>query len=341
MLSLSMLALRCTGLATVLGCAAGAAMGQYATNPANCHTYALTPAASTWPAAEAYAQSLGGHLATIRSLSEQMWINNTFLVGPDATHAFWIGLHRVSAGGSFAWSSGETDQFTYWHSGEPNNTCGGEPAVAMNWYISEGLSGSPGDWNDTNDGGVHYQNCGSAGQVPYRGLVEFPAPLVFTAQPSSVSTCPGGSAPFSVAVVGAGPFSYRWQIATNGANWATLGNDPLPLACGGSAHASPFGGPSTQIGLPPPPGLNTYQTPCVVTPPCGDAYSNPATLTICYANCDCSTTSPVLNVLDFGCFLNKFASGDAYANCDGSTTPPVLNVLDFSCFLNAFAAGCP
>jgi hypothetical protein len=60
----------------------------------------------------------------------------------------------------------------------------------------------------------------------------------------------------------------------------------------------------------------------------------------CYANCDGSTTPPILNVLDFSCFLNKFAAGDPYANCDASTTPPVLNVLDFSCFLNKFAAGC-
>ena len=60
----------------------------------------------------------------------------------------------------------------------------------------------------------------------------------------------------------------------------------------------------------------------------------------CYANCDNSTTPPVLNVLDFGCFLNRFAANDTYANCDGSTTPPVLNVLDFGCFLNRFAAGC-
>jgi hypothetical protein len=61
----------------------------------------------------------------------------------------------------------------------------------------------------------------------------------------------------------------------------------------------------------------------------------------CYPNCDNSVTPPVLNVLDFSCFLNKFAAGDPYANCDASTTPPVLNVLDFSCFLNRFAAGCP
>lgn len=60
----------------------------------------------------------------------------------------------------------------------------------------------------------------------------------------------------------------------------------------------------------------------------------------CYANCDESTTAPVLNVLDFKCFLNSFAAGLPYANCDKSTTPPVLNVLDFGCFLNKFAAGC-
>lgn len=61
---------------------------------------------------------------------------------------------------------------------------------------------------------------------------------------------------------------------------------------------------------------------------------------VCYANCDGSTTAPVLNVLDFACFLNAFAANDTYANCDHSTSLPVLNVLDFSCFLNGFAAGC-
>jgi hypothetical protein len=63
--------------------------------------------------------------------------------------------------------------------------------------------------------------------------------------------------------------------------------------------------------------------------------------TPCYANCDGSTVEPVLNVLDFNCFLNSFAAGQSYANCDGSTVEPALNVLDFNCFLNRFAAGCP
>jgi hypothetical protein len=61
----------------------------------------------------------------------------------------------------------------------------------------------------------------------------------------------------------------------------------------------------------------------------------------CYANCDSSTTAPVLNVADFGCFLDRFAAADPLANCDLSTAPPVLNVNDFLCFLNRFAAGCP
>jgi hypothetical protein len=70
----------------------------------------------------------------------------------------------------------------------------------------------------------------------------------------------------------------------------------------------------------------------------------------CYANCDNSTTDPILNVEDFICFVSKFADGQLlpheeqithYSNCDGSTTTPVLNVEDFLCFVAAFAAGCP
>jgi hypothetical protein len=70
----------------------------------------------------------------------------------------------------------------------------------------------------------------------------------------------------------------------------------------------------------------------------------------CYANCDSSTTPPILNVEDFTCFINEFAAAQSlpheqqlthYANCDQSTTPPVLNVEDFTCFINAFAQGCP
>ncbi len=61
----------------------------------------------------------------------------------------------------------------------------------------------------------------------------------------------------------------------------------------------------------------------------------------CYANCDGSTTTPVLTANDFTCFLTKFRAGDSGANCDGSTDTPSLTAADFACFLSAFRAGCP
>ncbi len=61
---------------------------------------------------------------------------------------------------------------------------------------------------------------------------------------------------------------------------------------------------------------------------------------VCYANCDGSTTAPILTANDFQCFLNAFAASQSYANCDASTVVPLLTANDFQCFLNAFAGGC-
>jgi hypothetical protein len=70
----------------------------------------------------------------------------------------------------------------------------------------------------------------------------------------------------------------------------------------------------------------------------------------CYPNCDGSTVEPILNVDDFTCFINEYASAQSlpheqqlthYSNCDGSTIAPVLNVDDFTCFINQYAQGCP
>jgi hypothetical protein len=65
----------------------------------------------------------------------------------------------------------------------------------------------------------------------------------------------------------------------------------------------------------------------------------------CYANCDASTTAPILNVADFTCFLQRYVQGcdsptPCYPNCDHSTQSPFLNMADFSCFLQQYASGC-
>ena len=54
-------------------------------------------------------------------------------------------------------------------------------------------------------------------------------------------------------------------------------------------------------------------------------------------NVDC-TGEGALNIDDFICFQKAFAMGSASANCDGSVTAPVLNVLDFMCFVNTYNA---
>jgi len=168
-----------------------------------------------------------------------------------------------------------------------------------------------------------------------------PCPAITTQPASAAGICPSGSAAFAVAASGAPPLTYEWQIQTGPGVWATLGNSPVPLPCGGTAQAIPPDTATTQISIAPCTTVNTYQLRCVVANNCGDITSDEATYVVCYANCDCTSIPPILNVADFICFLNKFAAADPSANCDGLTTPPILNVNDFICFQNKFAAGCP
>ncbi|MCW5757067.1 MAG: hypothetical protein KIT54_07525 [Phycisphaeraceae bacterium] len=54
----------------------------------------------------------------------------------------------------------------------------------------------------------------------------------------------------------------------------------------------------------------------------------------CAADCDGSGT---VDLIDFLCFQNRFASGDMRADCNGDG---VLDLFDFLCFLEAFGLGC-
>jgi hypothetical protein len=160
----------------------------------------------------------------------------------------------------------------------------------------------------------------------------------------SISTHPvprqvnaGQSVQFSVQAGGSAPLSYRWQ--RNG----------LDLSDGGAIS----GATTSTLTINPAATTHAGEFSVRVSNLCGSMTSSSASLTVlapCYANCDQSTTAPLLNVEDFSCFINRFAEGQLlgaaqqvthYANCDNSTTVPVLNVEDFTCFINKFAAGCP
>ena len=132
------------------------------------------------------------------------------------------------------------------------------------------------------------------------------------------------------------PVTFQWYrdgvALTDGPTpWGSTisGSTTFGLTISNAREQDAWGGTSGQ-----------YDYSCRATNSCGTTESWSASLSICYANCDCSTISPVLNVNDFQCFLNKYAAGDPIANCDASTVVPVLNVNDFQCFLNKYAAGC-
>jgi hypothetical protein len=155
--------------------------------------------------------------------------------------------------------------------------------------------------------------------------------IVFDRQPQDRPLTVGATTQFRVRAAGFGTLTYQWRKGT-----APLANGPTPS---GSVIS---GADTDTLTISNTTAADTGSYSCLVANACGDLLSDVANLgSICYGNCDGSTNPPILNVLDFSCFLNRFAAGDPWANCDHSTSPPTLNVLDFSCFLNSFAAGCP
>jgi len=149
------------------------------------------------------------------------------------------------------------------------------------------------------------------------------APTI-TSQPTRIQMCLGGTAFMHINALWNGSISYQWRKSninlTDGGRISGTTTDTLTISGVGLEDVANY--------------------TCVLSTPCGDTTSDPILLTICYANCDCSSVAPVLTANDFQCFLNSFASGSPSANCDGSAVPPVLTANDFQCFLNAYAAGC-
>jgi len=116
-------------------------------NPVNKHYYRLTDSMS-WAQAEDQAVEWGGHLVTLGSWQEELWIKNTF----GENEHLWIGLNDIEEEGTWVWASGKPVAYTNWAEGEPNNWCGYSPqcedAAVMNWDVCEGEPCYGDYWND-------------------------------------------------------------------------------------------------------------------------------------------------------------------------------------------------
>jgi uncharacterized delta-60 repeat protein len=116
-------------------------------NPANGNAYFLL-SQDTWPASEARAQALGGHLVTINDAAENQFVFDTFGPIALAQHAtgpksLWLGYTDVEFEGSFFWVNGENPGYTNWVPGQPQGSAPAEDfaGIALNLL-------TPGRWHD-------------------------------------------------------------------------------------------------------------------------------------------------------------------------------------------------
>ncbi len=117
------------------------------TDPNTGQRYALATS-TTWNNAEALAQLVGGHLASIHSAEENEFIHQTFGNFNGQDRRLWIGFTDQNSEGEWYWSDGSAVDYTNWNPGEPNNANNVE-------HFAEML-GSNGAWNDLNDAGAGF-----------------------------------------------------------------------------------------------------------------------------------------------------------------------------------------
>jgi trimeric autotransporter adhesin len=273
--------------------------------------------------------NVGNALAVFNDgTGEALYVGGTFTAAggsPASRIARWNGSAWADVGGGL---NNTVNTLAVYNDGTPRLYAGGTFTVAGATSVNRIARWDGTSWADVATGvngavssmGVYSQQTPSAG-----------APALFV---SGAFTIAGGSPISRLA---------RWD----GSAWSAVGpagNDGLDASASamlaipsGPLAGLHIGGSFSRAGNQSSASFATWR--CSAVPP-------PA----CYANCDQSATTPILNVEDFTCFVNAFALAQSlppaqqvehYANCDQSSIDPVLNVEDFTCFINQYAQGCP
>lgn len=113
----------------------------------NGHYYEVFSGSYTWDSANAEASSrsyLGrqGHLATITSASENLWIVQNL----ENYEGNFLGGFDSGTEGTWEWVTGEAFSFNDWEPGEPNSWNALNEDYLMYWWANENTYAS---WNDT------------------------------------------------------------------------------------------------------------------------------------------------------------------------------------------------
>ena len=116
----------------------------------NGHEYKLMNIGMTWQDAQAYCESLGGHLVTITSQQEQNVVYNLLVYG--TKNSYWLGAQKNNG---FKWVTGESFVFKNWARNEPNNHGGRERALMVYRNRNpKAAYNAMGQWNDLNPNGT-------------------------------------------------------------------------------------------------------------------------------------------------------------------------------------------
>ncbi len=99
-----------------MGASGGAISTPLGAKEYNGHYYRYFGTAMTWSEAAAYCEARGGHLATVTSAEENVFVTSLF-----SAESALIGGNDVAHEGSFVWCTGEEFAYTNWAPGEPNN----------------------------------------------------------------------------------------------------------------------------------------------------------------------------------------------------------------------------
>ena len=103
----------------------------------NGHSYKVFNESKTWQEAKEYCESVGGHLATVASETENNFIKE-LVVSNNYKNAYLGATDEVTEG-IWKWVTGEEFNYTSWGKGEPNNEGRREHYLLFN---------SNGSWND-------------------------------------------------------------------------------------------------------------------------------------------------------------------------------------------------
>lgn len=127
------------------------------------HRYKVFDEGKTWEDAEEYCESIGGHLVTITSEAEQMFIENLLLGAKK--NLYWLGYTDAKEEGKWKWITGEITSYQNWHPGEPNQETDSEDYCEI--YAKQRSSDTPlGTWNDNrNDNHISFYTIENHGFI--------------------------------------------------------------------------------------------------------------------------------------------------------------------------------